>query len=257
MSTKVDLLDEDTPINGQKFVCMSFISPEKILKRKELFFFENFIKTYDFEKNNSKYNNFFQYISYKHDIKMELLVSDYNDFLKLENENLKKKSFSLLDEYKNYMDKYEEKLLNDFNKDNNFETNTRGLKIRGAFDTEERCNERAKKIRKEDPYHDVFVGPVGVWIPWDPDPYKTGNVEYLEEDLQKLMFEKHKNENEANEMFKERVKQSKEDAIRENIESAKKTNNKLTQNLNNDNELIGPNSEFEQDINMLTNNINL
>ena len=71
------------------------------------------------------------------------------------------------------------------------------------------------------------------------------------------MFEKHKNENEANEMFKERVKQSKEDAIRENIEAAKKTNNKLTQNLNNDNELIGPNSEFEQDINMLTNNINL
>jgi hypothetical protein len=257
MHTKVDLLDEDTPINGQKYVCMSFISPEKILKKKELYFFENFIKTYDFEKNNSKYNNFFQYISYKHDIKMEVLVNDYNDFLKLENENLKKKSFSLLDEYKNYMDKYEEKLLNDFNKDNNFETNTRGLKIRGTFDTEEKSNEHAKKIRKEDQHHDVFVGPVGVWIPWDPDPYKTGSVQYLEDDLQKLMFEKHKNEDEANEMFRERVKQSKEDAIRDNIEAAKKTNNKLTQNLNNESELVGPNTDFEENVNLLNNKIEL
>ena len=36
----VDLLDEDQPISGQKFGCFSFISPEKILKQKEIFFFE-------------------------------------------------------------------------------------------------------------------------------------------------------------------------------------------------------------------------
>ena len=35
----VDLLDEDMPVAGQKFVCLSFISPEKILKQKELYFF--------------------------------------------------------------------------------------------------------------------------------------------------------------------------------------------------------------------------
>ena len=34
-----DLLDEDKPIAGQKFVCLSFVSPEKILKQKEIFFF--------------------------------------------------------------------------------------------------------------------------------------------------------------------------------------------------------------------------
>ena len=32
----VDLLDEDKPISGQKFVCVSFISPENILKQKNL-----------------------------------------------------------------------------------------------------------------------------------------------------------------------------------------------------------------------------
>ena len=41
----VDLLDEDKPIAGQKFVCLSFVSPEKILKQKEMFYFDNFFKT--------------------------------------------------------------------------------------------------------------------------------------------------------------------------------------------------------------------
>ena len=31
----VDLLEEDKQIAGQKFVCVSFCSPEKILKEKE------------------------------------------------------------------------------------------------------------------------------------------------------------------------------------------------------------------------------
>ena len=30
----VDLLEEDKPIAGQKFVCVSFVSPDKILKQK-------------------------------------------------------------------------------------------------------------------------------------------------------------------------------------------------------------------------------
>ena len=28
-----DLLEEDKPIAGQKFVCLSFVSPEKIIKQ--------------------------------------------------------------------------------------------------------------------------------------------------------------------------------------------------------------------------------
>jgi hypothetical protein len=29
----IDLLDEDKPISGQKFVCVSFVSPENILQQ--------------------------------------------------------------------------------------------------------------------------------------------------------------------------------------------------------------------------------
>ena len=31
----VDVLEEDKPIAGQKYACVSFLSPEKILKKKE------------------------------------------------------------------------------------------------------------------------------------------------------------------------------------------------------------------------------
>ena len=30
----IDLLDEDLPLAGQKFACLSFVSPEKILKQR-------------------------------------------------------------------------------------------------------------------------------------------------------------------------------------------------------------------------------
>ena len=39
----VDVLDEDEGIAGQKFACMSFISPEKILEKRELYLFDQFI----------------------------------------------------------------------------------------------------------------------------------------------------------------------------------------------------------------------
>ena len=40
----IDLCDEDPPIAGQKFACLSFVSPEKILKKREVYIFEQFLK---------------------------------------------------------------------------------------------------------------------------------------------------------------------------------------------------------------------
>ncbi len=44
----VDLLDEDAPVAGQKFVCISFLSPEKILQKRETYLFDQFVKQWDF-----------------------------------------------------------------------------------------------------------------------------------------------------------------------------------------------------------------
>ena len=58
----IDLCDEDQPIAGQKFACMSFVSPEKILKKREVYLFDQFIKNWEFSKSMERY---FEFIHFK------------------------------------------------------------------------------------------------------------------------------------------------------------------------------------------------
>jgi hypothetical protein len=94
-------------------------------------------------------------------------------------------------------------------------------------------------LRELDPNHDVFVGPVGLWMPWEPEAYKTGRVEYVEDELNQLMHEKTKNEGVAKQAFDQRVKETKQKAIEENIKNAEKTGSSLTQNIDEQGNLIG------------------
>jgi hypothetical protein len=146
------------------------------------------------------------------------------------------------DSYKNFIDKHEEELEKSFISSNNFQTCTRGLKIRGAYPTLEEAEIRCKMLRELDPYHDVYVGPVGVWMPWDPEAYKTGRVEYMEEELNQLMHEKQKNESNAKNTFEQRVKETKQKAIEENIKAAEKSGNTLTQTIDKNGNLVGVNN---------------
>ena len=94
-------------------------------------------------------------------------------------------------------------------------------------------------LREVDPHHDVFVGPVGLWVPFHPEAYKTGRVEYMEDTLNQLMSEKKKNEEQAKSEFDKRVKDAKQKAIEENKRLAEQSGNKLTQTLNEQGELVG------------------
>ncbi len=48
-SADPDFLDEDREIPSQRFVLLSFISPENVLDKKEHFFFDRFLKNYEVE----------------------------------------------------------------------------------------------------------------------------------------------------------------------------------------------------------------
>jgi hypothetical protein len=225
----VDLLEEDKPISGQKFACISFVSPEKILKQKEIFFFEQFLN----------------FISFKYKLKFDDVIEDFKDFVKEEKENINESS--LADDYKTYIDNHEEDLEKKFGINNNFQTATRGLKIRGSYPSMEEAELRCKMLREVDPNHDVFVGPIGVWMPWDPEAYKTGRVEYMEEELNQLMSEKVKNETTAKNAFEQRVKESKKTAIENNVKVAEKSGNVLTQTIDKEGNLIGINNVNTQE----------
>ena len=239
----VDLLEEDKPISGQKFVCISFVSPENILKQKNHFFFQEFLKHYDFKKSVDKFTQFLNFMSFKYNMKFDDIMNDFQEYIKSE-----KDTFSddyVNEEYKNFLDANEERLDDEFNTSYDFQTAVRGLKVRGTYSTQEEAELRCKLLREVDPNHNVYVGPVGMWMPWEPEAYKTGRVEYLEDELNQLMNEKNKNEAEAKQAFEKRVLDSKREAIKENIKIARESGNKLTQNINNEGQLYGVNNTIE------------
>jgi hypothetical protein len=233
----VDLLEVDKPIAGQNFGCFSFLTPEKILKQREMFFFEEFLKKWELSKSMEKFSQFLNFISYKYKVSFEDMMKDYEEFVKDERDNIV--SSSIEDDYKTFLDNNEENLEKQFNIKHNFQTSVRGFKSRGNFATQEEAELRAKLLRETDPHFDIFVGPVGQWLCWDPEAYKTGKTEYMEEELNQLMQEKVKNETFAKNAFEQRIKDTKKKAIEDNMKNAEKTGNPLTQTIDEEGNLIG------------------
>ena len=247
----IDLLDEDKPIAGQKFACISFISPDKIIRQKDMFFFEEFLKQFDLNKSLEKFTQFLNFISFKYHVDFDKMTKDLEEFVKEEKVNLHKTTLD--DEYKNFIDAHEEKLEEKYKENYGFQTSTRGLKIRGVYPNQQEAELRCKMLRELDPHHDVYVGPVGMWVPWEPEAYKTGRVEYLEDELNQLMNEKQKNEKTAKMEFDKRVREAKEKAMEENRKKAEESGNVLTQTITKDGELVNIKNLNTTEMNLLEN----
>ena len=174
MELKEDYLEADKEIRGQNYVCLSFISPENVLKNKDTYYVHNFLKS---------------------------ICSEYG----LDEESLE-------DKYKDYLFNSKEQLDKDFSEQNEFRTTVRGLKIRGTYDTLQEAEMRAKRLQKSDPNFNVFVGQVGFWLPWDPEPKDVGEEQYLNDELNNLMSEYKSNADKRDEIFNTR----KRDLIQKN-----------------------------------------
>lgn len=104
-----------------------------------------------------------------------------------------------------------------------------GLKIRGVFETYEEACEHAKKIQDFDPYFNVFVGEMGSWLPFDPDPDSKAvkDSEYANSELNKMM-KSYKDNQEKAKLFHE---QRKNEEMRKNVEHSMGMSEKNRQDL--------------------------
>ena len=180
---KVDYLEVDEPIPGQNFVCLSFVSPESIIQSKESFKVAKFLQSYAKDK----------------DLDVKKLMKEYDDFTY----------------------KYSDELQRDFDKENNFQTNVRGLKVRGTYSTKEEAERRAKSLQNIDSDFHVFVGQVGYWLPWDPCADKIEDEHYIDTQLNEMM-QKYKENNIDRDIFYEEEKRDKIKAAREEVIRKKK-----------------------------------
>jgi len=229
----IDVLGEDPPINGQKYVSISFISPEKVLKNRDLFFFEEFVKQWDITEARKEMADFVHYVSYNYGIDTEDLLKEYNAFIKDTSGKAKKHEKTTIEEdYATFLDQSQDKLQKEFESQNQFKTSVRGIKIRGVYATEEIAQAKCKELREFDPDNNITYGEVGKWLAWDPDLYSSGNIEYLEPELNQLYQEKIKNEAKAKTFFEQRTMEMKKKAIEENMKKAEQTNTVVTQTIN-------------------------
>lgn len=101
----------------------------------------------------------------------------------------------------------------------------RGLKIRGVYPTREEADARAKELQEVDKLFDVFVGEVGKWLPWDPDPNDGAKDQvYYEQELQTLMEGHEDNLKKSKRMHEQRRSDMLENAATEDHQTTDRNN---------------------------------
>lgn len=231
---KEDFLEEDPEIRSQKFVLLSFLSPENILDSKDQFFFGEFVKQYEIEYKIRNLETFLVSVVRgindkltKEADKMDAsgadlsgvsaqaladaatlcrksrlniggILESYTGYVKENDKDIKKTSIK--EAYDDFMFKNQTKLEEEFFAKNEFRTSMRGLKVRGVTGTHGEAVAMSKKLQRSDTIHNIFLGEVGKWLPWDPKPHQVADQEYAEDQLNTLM-KRYKDNEEARDKF--------------------------------------------------------
>lgn len=191
-----DFLDQDPPIRGQKYVCLSFISPEEVLRKKDEFFFSSYLTNFseelnqlwgtmlDVHKDNIDFTDSLRSIRnrYEHLFTVDTLSNDLNYFTNSNGERLE----------------------GEFYEKNNFQTSMRGLKVRGTYDTMREAQIRAQVLKRIDDKFNVYIAEVGCWCPWSPNPEEIADQEFAETQLNTLMKKYQENQQQKDEFYSTR-----------------------------------------------------
>lgn len=210
---KEDFLEEDPEIRSQKFVLLSFLSPENVLDNKDQFFFGEFVKQYEVDYKMRNLEGFLISVvrgindkftkeadkleaqspdlsgvvdcCRKSRLNMAGILETYQSYVKENDASIKKTTIK--EAFDDYLFKNQTKLEEDFFAKNDFKTTIRGLKVRGVTGTHGEAVAMSKKLQRNDPIHNIFLGEVGKWLPWDPKPHQIQEQEYAEDQLNTLM----------------------------------------------------------------------
>lgn len=190
-----DFLEVDKEIPGQKFVCLSFISPEQVITRKELFHVHQYLL-----KKASDYN-----------LTQAGLESDFDDFVYANRKDLDKR--------------FEDEVVpKEFHEG---ATHLRGLKVRGVYSTQREATIRAQVLQRTDPRFCTYIASVGHWLPWHPNPDFIKDQEFANKELNKLMKAYKENMESRDMMYEEETRARIEKAREEG--SRKKTDDEIVE----------------------------
>jgi hypothetical protein len=197
VSTKeVDYLDEDKAIRGQNYVLLSFVSPEDVIVNKEAYYFTRFLDQF-----SKDMQTLFTGLVAKYPDAKDLVETVKNNHLYISDPK------EMDEQYKYFKSTHSADIESEYHRDNNFQTSIRGLKVRGVFDTLDEAKNRSEFLKKVDNKFDIFIGQVGCWCPWSPNPNDLQNQEYSETQLNTLMKKYKENMENKDIVFEQRKQQ--------------------------------------------------
>jgi hypothetical protein len=164
-SIKEDFLEVDPKIPGQNYVCLSFVSPEKFLKQKEVFYMNKFMENFFNSDDRAIVETREKMLNKEYKFSYENIDNLYKDWKYGKTQDLEAEFYEMCD----------------------YTTTMRTLKVRGVYDTYNEAAARAKTLQKLDPSFNVYVGQIGFWLPWDPEPAEVADQEYADDQLNTLM----------------------------------------------------------------------
>lgn len=232
-----EFLSADREIPGQRFCLLSFLSPEEVLARKDHFFFERFVQSYEVQWRTKSLEAFLAKQVNDFNAKLDAeaarldaadqgaaaeicrasrarvdeVLTNYQEYLKKNQKDIN--ATKIKEAYDDFLFTQGEKLEDEFYAKNNFRTSVRGLKVRGTYGSYEEAAARAKKLQGVDPLFNIYVAEVGKWLPWDPKPSQVQDQEYAEDQLNTLMKAYKQNED-AREQFYAKNPEAKADAFK-------------------------------------------
>lgn len=203
-----DFLDSDPLIRGQKYVCLSFISPEDAIKNKETYFFKKYLESFSQDLTAL-------FVNSKETFKENLEFVDALHGLQERYSHLFN-GVKLNDEFDFFKANHGATLESEYLEENNFQTSIRGLKVRGSYESLKEAQIRAQVLKRMDDRFNVFIAQVGCWCPWSPNPDELENQEYAETQLNTLVKNYYDNQQEKDEFFMKRKDMLRSKAIEEN-----------------------------------------
>ena len=195
--SKKDFLEQDPQIRGQNYVCLSFLSPDDVIKSKDAYIISAYMKSLC-QRNTELVNG------------LEVLFPDKTNEIRSIKEQYSVffDSNSIDEDFKSFKIENEIDISNKFSEENNYQTSIRGIKIRGTYETQKEAEIRAEVLKRIDNnFHNIYIAQVGCWCPWSANPDEIQDGEYSETELNTLMREYKKNCENKDIFYNERKKE--------------------------------------------------
>jgi hypothetical protein len=195
--SKQDFLEQDPQIRGQNYVCLSFLSPDDVIKSKDAYIISAYMKSLC-QRNTELIDG------------LEVLFPDKTNEIRSIKEQYSVffDSNSIDEDFKSFKIENEIDISNKFSEENNYQTSIRGIKIRGTYETQKEAEIRAEVLKRIDNNsHNIYIAQVGCWCPWSANPDEIQDGEYSETELNTLMREYKKNCENKDIFYNERKKE--------------------------------------------------